>query len=282
MRKTKWLIAAILVASLHLDAQSTKHLNQNITDNVQKLEAVQNMDASDKYDSIRSLNQQLASSIIAFAEATPDFTSRDISDTNFTVNTFYNNVADDGHFRIVYWDDAGGGSLRNYNYIVFWDHSGKLQHKTYVASVEQADNAAIFYTYIDSVVHIKQNNGNDLYFIMGGTFSRPYFYNQHIFGYAVDSKGAMISEPPLFKAGNKVLTSIGVDCPYYMNQELNGPSFYTLMHFSKDKTSLLVPIFPDVDDATEMQRQRSDTMGSRKFNYFQYNFNGEQFVFEKK
>lgn len=280
MKKIIFLIL-IFASAFDSNAQSLKNLNNNINRILGQMDSAKNMNSGSKFDSLQEINNRLAQSIVEFADAAPDFIAQNIKDTAFVLNSFHNNLSDDRKVKIVSWDDESGGTLRNYNYIVFWNSAGKLNHKTFVSNIEGTDTSKIYYTSIDSIVHIKQNDENDLYFVMGGTLSRPY-YNQQIFCYKINKAGEFTNDAPIFKVGNKMLSSIDVDCPSYFNDKESMHVYYTLMHFNNDKHTLYVPIFPDLENDDEKETERRDTLGSRKFHYFLYQFDGTNFVYKKK
>lgn len=280
MNKIVFFILVFAVA-IKGNGQSNMVLNDNINKIYGQFDSVKYYNTDARFDSLKEINARLAQSIIAFAYATPNFIEQDIEDTTFAVNDCFNVLSDDKNMRVVFWDDNSGGSLRVYDYIVFWKAAGKLHHKKFVSTNEDMDQSKIYFTYLDSISHIKQNDGSDLYLVMGGTLSRPY-YNQRIFCYKIDVNGQFINDASVFKTGNKMLSSIDVNCPSYFDDGKSMLNFYALMHLSKDKNNLYVPIFPDLDSEDEKKAERADTKGSRKFHYFLYQFDGTKFVYKKK
>ncbi len=279
--KNYLLILVYCFAVIFANAQSANELNNKISKTVAQIDSIRNADSDSKSESILGANKQLAQNIIAYAEATPGFIAQNVKGNPLNTDFFFSTISEDKKLRIVWWDDQGGGTTRNYDYIVFWNAGGKFNHKTFVSNIEGTDAAHIYYTYIDSVIHLKQQSGDDLYFVMGATSDGRFSYNQHIFCYKITASGEFTNDALVFKAGSKMLSQIDVDCPSY-HDENGDVGFYQLLHFSKDKQVLYVPIFPDWQSQREKDTERADTTGTRKFSYFNYQFDGTNFVYTHK
>ncbi len=279
--KRIFFLATLSSMAIFAKAQSVEKLKTSVHSGFGRLDSAEQLESDSKYDSIGNANSELAKTIVTYAETTPNFLQKTSTDGD----PFSSVTSDDKKLKIVYWDDAEGGSVRLYDYIVFWEKDNKLSHSIILLQ-EQEDNHESYINniYVDSIVHLKQSNRSDLYFIMGGTLSRPEYW-QTIFCYKISSAGELTTDAPVFKTNNKTLSLINVNCVSHDYNDATGThikSFYDLLHFSNDKRTLYVPIFPDKNKSEkEQEAEDEDTSGNRKFSYFRYLFDGTNFVFKK-
>jgi hypothetical protein len=274
----KYLILALTSLSIAaVRAQSIDDLKNNIKRSAAKLEAFKSNHSNDddRLASIDAANAAYASDIIALANHWPDF----LKDSS----SLYHLISSDNKFGFVFWDDGKGGTVRNFDYIFFWKSKGKTLYKKFLTDSKNDNNNATFSNvYLDSLCHVKQNNGEDLYFLTGGTLSPPDYYTQSISCYKINSNVELITDANVFKVKNKLLSSISVECPHYFIDSIGMRGFYSLIHFSGDKKTLYIPIFPDSNSTTEKEAELKDTTGNRKFDFFIYKFDGTNFVYTKK
>jgi len=177
-------------------------------------------------------------------------------------------LANDHKLKVFTWDTQLGGTQYYYSSVIL----GKTKNGVFSSVVDalflevsQGDTTAPAdtYDYYD-IAGIKLKNSSMIYLFFGTQVATRYRGEQVFACKIVNDE---LVQVPFFKTKSKLLSSIGYAYDLFAFGDKNGKSDPPIIHLSKDKKKLYIPLINGHEKMTN--------------NYLVYVFDGNNFVFDK-
>lgn len=255
MKKHFLFVFLILMAPGILKAQKTNTSKDTAQDNqdiIKLAEQITNIGSTGtNEDQLNGWNTQLEDKIFKYVLKDADFLQHDFP--LWTKNGIEVITSADKKLRIVFWNAQTGGTLRDYNTLIFWKGTKKVEGKV----VSDADNSSF-----SSLNLFRKQDGSIFYLAQGMAHASNRDKIDFIRGYKINGN-AINEQYKAFKTPKKSLHEI--------SSELDMGSVTTannMIHYSNDKKTLYIPVV--------------NAQGEVKPDYYLiYKFDGNNFNFRK-